>query len=69
MYSGGDTMPIYEYKCEKCGYKFEKLVKSSERDNNQKCPKCGNNNTKKIFSAFSCGSDSVGSSSASSCGG
>ena len=34
-------MPIYEYKCPKCGAKFEKLISMSQRDN-VKCEKCGN---------------------------
>ena len=33
-------MPIYEYKCPKCGAKFEKLISMSQRDN-VKCEKCG----------------------------
>lgn len=33
-------MPLYEYKCAKCGKRFEKIenVSAPER---QKCPKCG----------------------------
>lgn len=33
-------MPLYEYKCVKCGHRFEKIesVSASER---KKCPKCG----------------------------
>ena len=30
-------MPIYEYKCQKCGYKFEELVIEEKET---KCPKC-----------------------------
>ena len=26
-------MPIYEYKCEDCGYEFEEMLHFSERDN------------------------------------
>ena len=35
-------MPLYEYKCVKCGHRFEKIesVKASET---KKCPKCGAN--------------------------
>ncbi|MEO0279191.1 MAG: FmdB family zinc ribbon protein [candidate division WOR-3 bacterium] len=33
-------MPVYEYKCESCNYKFEKL--QSFNDEPEKlCPKCG----------------------------
>ena len=33
-------MPIYEYKCENCGYEFEEMLHFSERDNpiNAPCP-------------------------------
>ena len=35
-------MPIYEYKCEDCGYEFEKMLHFSERDNpiNEPCLSC-----------------------------
>jgi putative FmdB family regulatory protein len=34
------TLPLYEYKCRKCGHRFEKIegVSASEI---KKCPKCG----------------------------
>ena len=33
-------MPLYEYQCKKCGHKFEKIQKFSDRPV-KKCPKCG----------------------------
>lgn len=33
-------MPLYEYKCEKCGHVFEKIEKVSA-STTKKCPKCG----------------------------
>jgi putative FmdB family regulatory protein len=33
-------MPLYEYKCEKCGHQFEKIQKFSDKMV-KKCPKCG----------------------------
>jgi len=33
-------MPLYEYQCEKCGHRFEKLRKFSDRPI-KKCPECG----------------------------
>ena len=33
-------MPLYEYKCEKCGHKFEKIEKYSAPET-RKCPDCG----------------------------
>jgi len=32
-------MPLYEYKCTKCGHRFEKIVKFSDPPI-KKCPKC-----------------------------
>jgi len=32
-------MPIYEYKCQKCGFQFEKL-QSFNASRQQTCPKC-----------------------------
>jgi putative FmdB family regulatory protein len=33
-------MPLYEYKCEKCGHQFEKIQKFSDKML-KKCPECG----------------------------
>ena len=33
-------MPIYEYECEKCGHRFEKIQKFSDPPVDT-CPKCG----------------------------
>ena len=33
-------MPLYEYKCAKCGHTFEKIEPVSASES-QKCPKCG----------------------------
>lgn len=33
-------MPLYEYKCVKCGHRFEKIESVSASDK-KKCPKCG----------------------------
>jgi putative FmdB family regulatory protein len=33
-------MPLYEYKCKKCGHTFEKIQKYSDRMV-KKCPDCG----------------------------
>jgi putative FmdB family regulatory protein len=33
-------MPLYEYECKKCGHRFEKIVKYSDKPN-KKCPECG----------------------------
>ncbi|HEV8415508.1 MAG TPA: zinc ribbon domain-containing protein [Bryobacteraceae bacterium] len=49
-------MPIFEYLCEDCGSKFEKLVRrsASESDaNGVHCPSCGQEHLKQQFSTFS----------------
>jgi putative FmdB family regulatory protein len=42
-------MPIYEYKCNQCGYRFEKIQKISD-DQEKVCPKCSGN-LKKLISS------------------
>jgi putative FmdB family regulatory protein len=43
-------MPTYEYKCEACGFEFEKFqsIKSSPT---RKCPNCGKNRVKRLISS------------------
>src|ERR1700756_4212448 len=35
-----EPMPLYEYECEKCGHRFEKIQKFSDKMV-KKCPECG----------------------------
>ena len=42
-------MPIYEYACETCGHKFEKLMKISAEA--PPCDNCGSAEVKKLVSA------------------
>lgn len=39
-------MPIYEYQCQACGHRFEKIVKLNETPN---CPECGSGELEKQF--------------------
>ena len=43
-------MPIFEYLCEDCGNKFEKLVRNGA--NGVHCPSCGQEHLKQQFSTF-----------------
>ena len=62
-------MPIYEYKCEKCGHKFDVFQRIGEDGSNLECPICGEPKPDKLFSAFaSAGADTTGAISGSSCG-
>ncbi len=45
-------MPIYEFKCKKCGNTFEYLCLKSD-DNHTPCPSCGGDKTEKLLSTFS----------------
>jgi putative FmdB family regulatory protein len=40
-YGGKDAMPIYEYHCEYCGDRFEKLRPMSAAGQPLPCPACG----------------------------
>jgi putative FmdB family regulatory protein len=41
-------MPIYQYKCNKCGFLFEKFNKVENRDIST-CPHCTSNNVSRKF--------------------
>jgi putative FmdB family regulatory protein len=43
-------VPIYEYLCQDCGNKFEKLVRRSDDD--VACPSCGKSHLKTELSTF-----------------
>jgi putative FmdB family regulatory protein len=45
-------MPIYEYECRECGYKFEVMQKVSDRPI-RKCEQCGRLKAKRIVSRTS----------------
>ncbi len=64
-------MPIYEYKCRRCGYVFEQLYMRKHDEEAVRCPSCGKTETEKILSMFSSGKGGLLSnagSSLSSCG-
>lgn len=61
-------MPVYEFRCEKCGEKYEALCRMGEGASSQVCPNCGSKEVKKLFSRFrAMGTDGGGKSSCSSC--
>jgi putative FmdB family regulatory protein len=43
-------MPIFEYLCDDCGTKFEKLVRRA--DDHVLCPSCGESHLTTQFSTF-----------------
>lgn len=48
-------MPVYEYRCAKCGYVFSLLRSIFARRAPTACPQCGSDNTERLVSRF--GSD------------
>ncbi len=47
-------MPIYEFKCNKCGHDFDVIESFKERNQKiEKCPKCKSENVERVFSAAS----------------
>lgn len=45
-------MPIYEFHCPRCGGKVSILVKSVGASSTRQCPACGNNDLKRLITAF-----------------
>ena len=60
-------MPLYDFKCKSCGYKFEKLVFKEEEIKEIKCPKCQSNNIEKLLTTFRIGSSENSESSCPTC--
>ena len=57
-------MPLYEYKCSKCGHLFSKLVWSPSDEKDLKCPLCEETRVERqISSVGSCGSGSCSTDS------
>jgi putative FmdB family regulatory protein len=56
-------MPIFEYLCDGCGAKFEKLVRRS--DDGTLCPECGDSRVTTQYSTFA--ATTKDSSSTGSC--
>jgi putative FmdB family regulatory protein len=57
-------MPVYEYKCTKCGEKFElKRGFFTSGKDSATCPKCGSTDSERVYSPFCTGGCSEGSSS------
>jgi putative FmdB family regulatory protein len=56
-------MPIYEYLCESCGDKFEKLVRRTEDALEAGCPSCGEKHLAQQYSSFAARGSSSGDTS------
>ncbi|HZT30496.1 MAG TPA: zinc ribbon domain-containing protein [Bryobacteraceae bacterium] len=55
-------MPIYEYRCEDCGSKFEKLVRrtADAGAGELECPSCGQRHLRQELSVFAAPSSANG---------
>jgi len=53
-------VPIFEYKCQKCGAEFDELDSVDNRDKPHKCPKCGSRKSERQLSVFCASSDGGG---------
>ncbi|MDA8337120.1 MAG: zinc ribbon domain-containing protein [Peptococcaceae bacterium] len=63
-------MPIYEFRCEKCGRRFERLCSLGESGENLRCPECGSPAPRRVMSGFAAGGSGSGSNaSGASAGG
>ena len=54
-------MPIYEYQCDDCGTRFERLIRRLSAPGAEKalCPKCGESHLTQQVSTFAAMSDSA----------
>jgi len=64
-------MPIYEYRCQDCGRRFDRFFRSAEQAEKEekeiKCPDCGSTVVRKLFSLLGTGW-TMGSRMSGSCG-
>ncbi|MGC8916136.1 MAG: FmdB family zinc ribbon protein [Thermoanaerobaculum sp.] len=67
-------MPLYEYRCEACGHRFEVWQRMGAGSQGVSCPKCGSEVVKRLLSTFASASGGsasgiggAGSCSAPSC--
>lgn len=51
-------MPVYEYVCTSCGHKFEQSRSFGGDEKDLKCPECGAESPRRIFSVFGSSSSS-----------
>ena len=49
-------MPIYEYRCNKCGETYEELRSMQAADRDLKCPRCEAEDVERLVSIFAAGS-------------
>jgi len=60
-------MPIFEYRCDDCGSRFEKLIRRPAEAVRLVCPSCGQDHLTQELSTFSAHSGSKPEPSSPSC--
>ncbi|NMA53036.1 MAG: zinc ribbon domain-containing protein [Peptococcaceae bacterium] len=60
-------MPIYEFKCNNCHHRMEKLCSIGESGHNLQCPQCGKTALSRVMSSFSYTGSRAGGTSCNSC--
>jgi putative FmdB family regulatory protein len=53
-------MPLYEYRCDKCGRSFEKLRRIQDADGDVQCPYCESEKVQRELSSFATSGDGGG---------
>jgi putative FmdB family regulatory protein len=53
-------MPIYVYKCKKCGESFEAFRSIHDSDKEVACPGCGTKHPERVIASVYCGSSNPG---------
>lgn len=61
-------MPVFEYRCPRCGHMFEHFWRGAEQREELRCPECGAGDVEKLLSRFGTRAGSTSSSSYSSAG-
>jgi putative FmdB family regulatory protein len=60
-------MPIFEYQCDDCGNKFEKLVRQSVEAAAVDCPSCGRDHVTTQVSSFAARTSGIAKASVPAC--
>lgn len=47
-------MPVYEFRCGKCGTRYEVSCHWEERHKKAVCPKCGSRKSEPVVTSFAC---------------
>jgi putative FmdB family regulatory protein len=58
-------MPIFEYRCESCGHKFEAIIFGKQK---AECPQCHTEKLEQQLSTFAVSSKSNAAAPAAGCG-